>query len=223
MSRSPVDPLPPVAEVIPFPPAVALEIPTRYGPVLRGHRWGLGQTATILVHEPGTDLDSWADLPALLLAGGLPVIAVDLPGHGLSDDPWEPDQLSETLSGAADDARAAGAGRVFLVVAGASTVAGFAVAAKSGVDALVALSPEATVGEGGVPRSAVVPKLLFVGALGEEAPVRARALAGSAGGWTMLSTIPTAEQGTALLAGAWGGQVREQIASFLRQCCRPSP
>ncbi|MDP9365174.1 MAG: hypothetical protein M3Q10_13280, partial [Chloroflexota bacterium] len=105
----------------PSPPTVALEIPTHFGPVLRAQRWGWGPSAVILVHEPGGDLDAWADLPALLAASDLPAIAVDLPGHGLSDDPWEPDRLSETLSGAADHVRAGGAGRVFLVVAGAST------------------------------------------------------------------------------------------------------
>ena len=35
-------------------------------------------------------------------------------------------------------------------------------------------------------------------------------------GWSAPSSLPTTAQGTALRAGAWGEQAREQIAGFLR-------
>lgn len=48
---------------------------------------GTGPTARIpvlLVHGIGSSLDTWGDVPERLSAQGLPVIAVDLPGHGRS-------------------------------------------------------------------------------------------------------------------------------------------
>ena len=45
-------------------------------------------------------------------------IAVDLPGHGLSDDPWDPARLPDLLRAIPEIAPAAG--RRFLIAAGAS-------------------------------------------------------------------------------------------------------
>src|SRR3954453_3078427 len=78
--------------------AIAIEFVLQWGTVVRGQRWGAQPDRILLVHEPGTDLDAWGALPAQLaeeLMFG--VAAFDLPGHGLSDDPWEPARLGDVL------------------------------------------------------------------------------------------------------------------------------
>ena len=42
------------------------------------------RTPVLLVHGIGSSLDTWGDVPDRLSAQGVPVIAVDLPGHGRS-------------------------------------------------------------------------------------------------------------------------------------------
>ena len=203
---------------------VAGEIPTPVGPVLRGQRRGDGPHRAILVHEPGTDLDAWGALPSLLAAADLTVVAVDLPGHGLSDDPWRPELLAPTLGALVAHARAEGAASVCLVAAGAGATAALELAVDGGLDALVALSPaEPTSHDDFRFRAAGFPKLVLVGALDPSALATARSFVARCVGWTVLSTIPTAEQGTRLLAGPWGRQVGEQIATFLRDYRRPHP
>src|SRR5262245_2501393 len=81
-------------EIAPGPAAIEIRLP--WGPVIRGQRWGAAPDRVVFVHEPGSDLDSWGSLPAQLaqtLSTG--VTAFDLPGHGLSDDPWEPSRLAD--------------------------------------------------------------------------------------------------------------------------------
>ena len=222
MSR-PLPPPPDAAEHA-EPTAVAqLEIPTPGGPVLRGQRRGEGAHRAILLHEPGTDLDAWAALPALLAGADLTVVAVDLPGHGLSDDPWRPDLLPATMATLVAHARAEGTVSVCLVAAGAGATAGLHLADDPGLDGVVALSPAEPTDDSSALRTARVPKLILVGALDPSALATARSVAARCGGWTVLSTIPTADQGTCLLAGSWGNQVGEQIAAFLRDCRRPRP
>ena len=65
---------------------------------MRGVRWGGGQDTVFLLHEPGSDLDAWGTLP-VLVAGqlGVETVALDLPGHGLSDEPWEPARMPDLL------------------------------------------------------------------------------------------------------------------------------
>jgi len=61
--------------------------------VIRGHEYTADGPPVVLVHEPGRDLDAWSPFAAWFANKGLKVIALDLPGHGLSDgDPgdWEP-------------------------------------------------------------------------------------------------------------------------------------
>src|SRR5581483_7066133 len=98
-------------------------------PTLRGQRWGEAQPVALLVHEPGADLDAWGVLPALLAASlGVAVEAFDLPGHGLADDPWQPERLAELMTALAR-ARG-GAGSPAIVAAGESAGAALVHAAK---------------------------------------------------------------------------------------------
>jgi pimeloyl-ACP methyl ester carboxylesterase len=58
----------------------------------------VGPDTAFLLHDPGSDVDAWGTLP-IQIARDLEIetVALDLPGHGLSDDPWEPEQLPELL------------------------------------------------------------------------------------------------------------------------------
>src|SRR5687768_8666046 len=89
------------------PRAVEWSLP--WGQVIRGFRWGEGPDSVLLLHEPGADLDAWRNLPAEI-ARQLEIesVAVDLPGHGLSDDPWDPERLPDLLRHVPDFASAAG-------------------------------------------------------------------------------------------------------------------
>jgi pimeloyl-ACP methyl ester carboxylesterase len=198
--------------------ATVVEFTLPTGQVVRGQRWGDGANVAILIHAPGEDLDAWGDLPAELVGDGLPTVAVDLPGHGLSDDPWMPACLAATIRALADHFRGGGTERIFLVAAGVSALVALRAGPTSGIAALVALSPSgadaATDTDGS--RSGSLPRLILVGAGDAESFAAARRLFGRAAGWAVLSTLPTAEQGTRLLAGDWGRQAREQIVAFLR-------
>jgi pimeloyl-ACP methyl ester carboxylesterase len=82
----------------PIPHPEAVELPLPWGPVIRGFRWGGGPDTAFLLHEPGSDIDAWGTLPVLIARQlGIETVALDLPGHGLSDDPWDPARLPDLL------------------------------------------------------------------------------------------------------------------------------
>jgi pimeloyl-ACP methyl ester carboxylesterase len=179
-------------------------------------RWGAGSDRVLLLHEPGADIDGWGALPSTL-ARNLPlqVAAIDLPGHGLSDDPWQEERLPDLLRAFISNSQPS---TRFAIAAGASALAVLEIAAESGLTGLVALSPAAVTG-GRVPaRSPRVPKLLFAGALAGDDVQTARDLATRCGGWALVTAVPLADRGTALLASAWQGRVIEQTTAFLRDC-----
>ncbi len=77
----------------------AVEFVTGSGQVIRGVRLntqgaGAPRGGSILfVHDVGSDLDEFATLPESLAAVGFDAVAIDLPGHGLSDgDEFDPGQ-----------------------------------------------------------------------------------------------------------------------------------
>lgn len=202
--------------------ATAVEIPLPWGPIARGVRWGSGDDIAILVHEPGSDLDAWGDV-ARRLAAKLPLamLAVDLPGHGLSDDPWQPERLGDLLDGL--DAALPAVGRRFLVAAGESGLAAIECAARLELGGLVCLSPDLPEDDHRPPRSPAVPKQFFAGALAGDDLIAARKLASLCGGWAVVTSVPVAERGTALLATSWRDRIEDQIATFLHDCLNSCP
>src|SRR5829696_6174274 len=108
------------AQALPGPQAIEWNLP--WGPVLRGFRWGDGPDVALLLHDPGADLDAWGALPVEIARQlEIETVAVDLPGHGLSDNPWEPERLPDLLRNLPDIAPAAGLR--FLIAAGDSAIA----------------------------------------------------------------------------------------------------
>lgn len=192
---------------------VELELP--WGQTLRGVRWQGAGAPLLLLHEPGADLDAWSALPALLATTlGCDVFAYDLPGHGLSDDPWEPERLPMLVTHASQ--HVAAGHRLSIVAAGQGATTALRLAPALPLLGLICLSPD----EPGTPppRSPTVPKLFFASALAGDDLARARRLASDCGGWSLVTSIPSQARGTALLDDEWRGRMTEQMLGFLRDC-----
>jgi hypothetical protein len=199
------------------PEAIERHLP--WGAVLRGFRWGDGPDLALLLHEPGVDVDAWGPLPLEIARQlGIETVAVDLPGHGLSDDPWEPDRLPDLLRNL--PAIAPATGNRFLIAAGDSALAALDQAPDLELSGLVCLSPRIPSHAWRPPRSPRVPKLLLAGAMAGKDLHDARRLAAMCGGWAVVTSYPVTERGTALLASPWGGRLIEEIPAFLRDCQR---
>jgi len=190
-------------------------------PLLRGIRWG-DEPATLLLHAPGGDLDDWQDLPLLLARRtGFGAVALDLPGHGLSDDAGRRERGAQRLAEVIRTLAVAGeSSRVrAIVAAGETALALLAVAPTLDLAGIVCLSPAAPgSGSNPVARSPKVPKLFLAWSGDGNEITRTRALATEAGGWTIVSGFAGPGPGAALLDGPWGDQARDQIAAFLQEC-----
>jgi pimeloyl-ACP methyl ester carboxylesterase len=201
-------------------------VPVEFGgpdtPVLRGQRFGAGERWAVLVHGEGKDLDGWRQVAAWLAGRGLSVLAFDLPGHGASDDPWEPQLALPAVVAAVDFARAQGSRQVHLMGEGVGAIAALAVAAGGSGDiaSVAAFSPQRDdrVAKFSEVREARVPKLILVGSLDPAAAESAEAVFRGAIGPCEMARFPVAAQGADLLSGEWGPQVREKVlAHLLRQ------
>jgi pimeloyl-ACP methyl ester carboxylesterase len=165
------------------------------------------------------DVDAWAPLPAEIAGQlGIETVAVDLPGHGLSDDSWEPERLPDLLANLQEVAPAA---RLrFLIAAGDSSIAALEKAGTLELSGLVCLSPPSPAHGWRPPRSPRVPKLFLAGSLAGGDLEDARRVAAACGGWAVATSFPVAERGTGLLASAWSRRLVEEILAFLRDCQR---
>jgi pimeloyl-ACP methyl ester carboxylesterase len=201
-------------------------IPVEFGGpgtvVLRGQRFGAGERWAVLVHDVGKDLDGWRELAPVLAGHGLSVLAFDLPGHGASDDPWEPPLAVPAVLAAVDFARSHGAQQVHIVGEGVGATAALAAAAGdsrdiSSISSIAALSPRADdgVAMAGDGRGALVPKLILVGSLDPAATESAEAVFRAAIGPCEMARFPVAAQGTDLLHGEWGQQAREKVLAHV--------
>lgn len=186
-------------------------------PKLRGHTYGQGMRWVLLVHGIGEDLDAWGSLPRTLALTGYRVLAVDLPGHGLSDDAFSHDLLPSIVDHMLDHAAAYGATRCHLIVAG--TVAGAALAAPgiARASGLAALSPRLEERWRTALRGHTGPKLLLASSLDPVDRERAQEFFQACRGPTILSTVPVPETGCRLLSSAWAEHAVEQILLFLRR------
>jgi pimeloyl-ACP methyl ester carboxylesterase len=193
----------------------AIELPLPWGQTLRGLHWPGNGNPILLLHEPDADLDAWGALPPTLAAAlDAAVFAYDLPGHGLSDDPWQPDRLPDVLRLASHHISA---GHPLAMLAAGQT-ATFALQHAPALPllGLVCLSPAEPTAP--PPRSPTIPKLFFAGSLAADDLARARRLAATCAGWSIVTAIPLAAQGTNLLPTTWHARITEQTVAFLRDC-----
>jgi pimeloyl-ACP methyl ester carboxylesterase len=195
----------------------AYELGLSWGPTMRGVRWGSGNAVALLLHQPGEDrdLDTWGDLPArLATALGVSAIVLDLPGHGLSDDSWEPSRLPDVMAALIEDSNPENP--TLIVAAGMTAVGALSVAAQLNLAGVVALSPASIAHDVELPRSPATAKLFFAGAQSGDDLAVSRKLASSLGGWTVVNSIPTEASGAAMLATEWGPRLGEHIVGFAR-------
>jgi pimeloyl-ACP methyl ester carboxylesterase len=186
---------------------------------LRGLRSGEGDRWAVLVHGEGRDLDGWRPLAAFLADSGFSVLAIDLPGHGASDDPWESALAVPAVVAAIEFARSASSQQIHLVGEGVGAMAALAAATDPTrqVASIVAISPAADEGVAELieVREARAPKLILVGSLSPDALECAEAVFRAAIGPCQMVKLPVAAQGTDLLAGEWGVHVREKVLEHL--------
>jgi pimeloyl-ACP methyl ester carboxylesterase len=186
------------------------------GIVLRGERAGEADRWAVLVHDEGRDLDGWRPLRSWLAKRGFSVLAFDLPGHGASDDPWQPELALPAVAAAIEFVRSEGARQVHLVGEGIGAVAALAAAADSSrnVASIAAFSPRlrGSVADFVTAREARAPKLILVGSLELGALEDAEAVFHGAIGPCELAKFPVEAQGTDLLDGEWGLHARETVA-----------
>lgn len=194
----------------------AVELTAADGIALRGERWGGGGDWLVLLHGAGGDLDGWRPLEPLVSARRLSALALDLRGHGGSDDPWDPEACVRDVEAAFAFARREGAATVCAVAAGAGAVAALRAAPAARPDALALLSPGPLDGvERGELRGRGIAKLLVVGALESGAAEDAARVKSASIGPVLTVSFPTEKQGADLLGGEWAGQVEEQLGAFL--------
>jgi pimeloyl-ACP methyl ester carboxylesterase len=200
-------------------PLVAVEFAGPPAVTLRGQRSGEGDRWAVLVHGEGRDLDGWKPLAGWLAERGFSVLAFDLPGHGASDDPWEPALALPSVVAAIEFTRSEGSRHVHLVGEGLGAMAALAAATDAArqVASIVAISPQADdrVAALSDVREARAPKLIIVGSLSPGAREGADAVFRGAIGPCEMVQFPIAAQGTDLLAGAWGVHAREKVLEHL--------
>jgi pimeloyl-ACP methyl ester carboxylesterase len=178
--------------------------------------WPGTPDTVVLIHDAGADLDCWGALPATLAGDGYCVLAIDLPGHGLSDEPWRPEAVEATLKSIIAAARQQQAGKYFVISIGSIAP----VAGTLPVDALVALSP---LPDAGWTRERTsTPCLIFVGGADAVAAEAADRYFRGRTGWTVVSSFGSAENGAALLSGPWAAHISEQTLAFLRDYRSPA-
>ncbi len=192
---------------------------------MRGMRWGEGDDRVLFLHEPGADIDAWQSMPSeVARALDVMTVALDLPGYGLSDDPWEPERLGEMLLSIIEQDDKAG--RLLIVAAGDSALSVLDYAAEWDVAGLVCLSPPPPDAGRQTVRSPRVPKLFFAGSGSSDDVAVARQLAASRGGWSVVTAIPVDAHGAGLLSSDWAPRIVENSVVFLRDCLyarRPEP
>ena len=189
------------------------------GVTLRGERSEAGDRWIVLVHGEGRDLDAWRPLALWLAERGFSALAFDLPGHGSSDDPWDPTLATEAVVAAIDFAKSEGARSVHLVGEGVGAIAALAAAAGPArqIASIAAFSPveDERVAQPGEVREARAPKLILVGSLGDGALERAEAVFRGAIGPCEMVKFPVAVQGAELMFGEWGTHAREKVLAHL--------
>jgi len=149
-------------------------------------------------------------VPAALQADGYAALAGDLPGHGLSDDPWTPSRAVELVHALAAYARGEGTEKVFVIAAREMATAA---AIVRNVGALITLSPLPFPLRG--PDDTPMALVLF-GGTDDAAAERANAFFRQTRGWGVASSFRTEAQGSAIFQSDWGRHAQEQALGFLR-------
>ena len=198
---------------------VAVEIAPPGLPILRGQRWG-DAPDVLFLHAPGEDrdLNDWQELPALVATETGGSLALDLPGHGLSDDGEDEADPTALLAALLETPE----GASIRAVVAAGDMAGDLLAAgpSLGLAGLVCFSASGPAVEepAALPRSPRLPKLLLARSGGNSAELKqAREVSRAVAGWAVVVGVGGPDGGAALLDGPSAGPVRDHVAGFLRE------
>ena len=188
------------------------------GTRLQGVLLGGGPAGVVLAHQSDQTLCDWLPFARQLAAEGFRAFPISLPFRPLQNAGWDRDVVA-----AVDYLRRAGAFSVVLVGASMGGAAAMVAASETQppVDGVVNLSGERNVSgldaDRAVRRSAVP---LFVIASDSDRYLNARdasaLLSESATADKQLRILRGSTHGTAILDGAEGPEVRQQIVSFVR-------
>lgn len=175
---------------------------------------GESKASLVFLHDRGADLDSVARLARMVAQRGWRTVAIDLPGHGLSDE--SPGATLTMPSLAALHAYMLGRawGPLFIAAVGASCEIGLAWSRLSQVAGLALISPSRVEGSSGGLRI-VIPTVLFVPHHHPETVQLAQDICASAGAYWLRVLVPTEETGSKLLQGPWLAQVNSHLVGFL--------
>ncbi len=187
--------------------------------IVRGLQWGDGPDWVILLHDQGDDrdLDDWRPLLPAIMTPERTLLTFDLPGHGASEGEPDADRLGSDLDRLLDHANGHGADWIALAGAGQTARQLLEKSGERSVDALVLLTPELSEENARQLRGKGEPKLFAVGSRDETRVSTVRQARNRSIGWAMLVSLPTAQQGTDLLAGAYSSQLIERIVVFLAE------
>ena len=181
---------------------------------IRGIRWPGDATPVVLVHDTrgDLDLDSWGRLPELLSQNAYTVLAMDLPGCGLSEGTSTTAVSQRAVQAVLKMAHENTAQTPALIVAGdALHLLDGLDLRRNPIRALVVLSPPLN-----SPNLGSVPKLAFVGAHDDTAMTAADTFLQTSRGWTLVSSFGTDRQGHSLLQTSHAAKIMEQMLAFLR-------
>ncbi len=187
----------------------ALEIPLADGLTLQGLIWPGEALPVLFVHglDEEDDLDRWGSLPEIVHRAGHAVLAIDLPGHGLSDGEATEDEARQAIARCYRHISESFGSRFAVVVEGSAA----GLLPPEPLAALVLFSPRDVHGA-----VAAHPKLVFAGVTDPQARDAADRYLRASRGWTLISSYATPAQGTALLQTPHAAKITAQLLSFLR-------
>jgi hypothetical protein len=165
------------------------------GEAVRGHEFAAAGPPVLFLHEPGRDLDAWGPRTAEFAKKGFKVLAVDLPGHGLSDG--GPDDWAGSV-GALIREIGAQWGPLGVVAAGAACRPFLDIGADEGVPVQAMISPDG-LDEPAIRASVNSMRLVMCGPGDEDAHRAAKAAYDGARGQRMMVSGGGAEQGSDLI------------------------
>jgi len=174
---------------------VPIEIRLAGGSTVRGHEFAASGAPVVFIHEPGRDLDAWGAITADFAKRGFRVLALDLPGHGLSDG--DADDWDGTIGEVMEQIEVQW-GPMGVVAAGAACQPFLAIGTDHGVPIQAMISPTDS-DEAALRSSARSMRLVMCGTADGDAQRAAKTMYDGARGHRMMVTGGKLEQGTELL------------------------
>jgi pimeloyl-ACP methyl ester carboxylesterase len=198
---------------MPHPTPIELHLPSDI--ILRGLEYPQNGPVVVLVHDLGTDLDSWGTTPGTLVGSGFRVVSIELRGHGLSDGEPDAEKTFDDIA-AAVATIVARYGPVALVAGGSVATACFGLGADNGTPVQIVVSPLPPELSGViVPADTPAMRALFVGSEDIEASSYVRSRFPVLPGPHMWFSAHTAARGVDLLAAF--PHLVEHMITFLRR------